>query len=110
MAKHDPAQSRPGQPDPAFRDRAAATLADLGDSASSQVAANPLIALAGGIAVGAVIAALLPQTNRESDLLKPAGDRLNEAGRSVADKAREASKAKVDQLAGSSLRDLFRNP
>ena len=104
MAKHDHAPS-----DPAFRDRATATLADLGDSASSQVAANPLIALAGGIAVGAVIAALLPQTNRESDLLKPAGDRLNEAGRSVAEKAREASKAKVDQLAGSSLRELFRN-
>ena len=105
MAKHDPAPS-----DPAFRDRAAATLADLGDSASSQVAANPLIALVGGIAVGAVIAALLPQTTRESDLLKPAGDRLNEAGRTVAEKAREASKAKVDQLAGSSLRELFKNP
>ena len=104
MAKHDPAPS-----DPAFRDRAAATLADLGDSASSQVAANPLIALAGGIAVGAVIAALLPQTERESDLLKPAGDRLNEAGRTVAEKAREASKAKVDQLAGSSLRELFKS-
>ena len=100
MAKHDNVPSSP-----AFRARASSTLSDLGDSA----AGNPLIALAGGIAVGAVIAALLPQTERETDLLKPAGDRLNTAGRAVADKAREASKAKVDQIAGSSLRELFKS-
>ncbi len=99
MAKHDPAPS-----DNAFRDRAAATLSGLGDSAAS----NPLIALAGGIAVGAVIAALLPQTERETELLRPAGNRLNDAGRGVAEQAREASKAKVDQLAGSSLRELLK--
>jgi broad specificity phosphatase PhoE len=90
-----------------FRDRASSALGQFSDSASSQVDNSPLIALAGGIAIGALIAAVLPQTDRESELLQPAGSKLTDAGRAQIDRAREAGKAKVDELAGDKLRDFF---
>ena len=83
--------------------RAKSAMDGLGDKA----AANPLLALGGGLALGAVIAAVLPQSEQESDLLEPAGTRIADAGRSAVDRVREISKAKVDELAGDRLRDLL---
>ena len=88
-------------------DRANAALSQFGDTASTQIGNSPLIALAGGIALGALIAAVLPQTERESELLQPVGAKVTDAGRHAADRVREASKAKVDELAGDKLREFF---
>ncbi len=90
-----------------FTDRASSAFSQLGDSASSQVDNNPLIALAGGIALGALIAAVLPQSARETELLQPVGSKVTDAGRVQIDKVREAGKAKVDELAGDKLREFF---
>ena len=90
-----------------FRDRASSAFGQFGDSASSQVDNSPLIALAGGEAIGALIAAVLPQTDREAELLQPAGSKLTDVGRAQIDRVREAGKAKVDELAGDKLRDFF---
>ncbi|MEO5640296.1 MAG: hypothetical protein ABIQ98_00855 [Sphingomicrobium sp.] len=101
MAKHDTGA------DETFIDRANSALSQISERSASQVDNSPLIALAGGIAIGALIAALLPQTDRETELLQPVGTKVNDAGRAGIDKMREAGKAKVDELAGDKLRDFF---
>ena len=90
-----------------FTNRASLAFYQFGDSASGQIGDNPLIALAGGIALGALIAAVLPQTDRETDFLNPIGAKVTNAGRAQFDKVREAGKAKVDEVAGDKLREFF---
>jgi hypothetical protein len=58
----------------------------------------PLIALGAGLAAGALIAALLPTTRRERDLLAPVGDRITGAARDAADAARKAGSDKLKEL------------
>jgi hypothetical protein len=58
----------------------------------------PLIALGAGIAAGALIAALLPTTRKERELLSPVGDRITGAARDAADAARRAGSDKLKEL------------
>lgn len=88
-------------------DRTSAALGEFGETTTAQIGNSPLIALAGGIALGALIAAVLPQTERETELLQPVGSKVTDAGRAGIDKMREAGKAKVDELAGDKLREFF---
>ena len=88
-------------------DRASSAFSQFGNNATAKVDNSPLIALAGGIAIGALIAAVLSQTERETELLHPVGSKVTDAGRTQIDKLREAGKAKVDELAGDKLRDFF---
>ena len=106
MAKNENPTSATAKPG-TFTDRANSAFTQFGDQASSSIESNPLIALAGGIAIGALIAAVLPQTERESGLLQPVGSKVTDAGRASIDKVREAGKAKVDELAGDKLREFF---
>jgi ElaB/YqjD/DUF883 family membrane-anchored ribosome-binding protein len=103
-------------PDPSLRDRAgdaydsARTAAvDAYDSAREKTAAAtarandgideaPLIALAGGLAVGVLLAALLPRTDREDKLLGPIGERITGSARTAVDAAREAGRDKMNEL------------
>ena len=105
------AQSSQRSPDTQNRgsiaDRASSAFTQFGGSASDQIGSSPLIAVFGGIALGALVAAVLPQTDRETALLQPIGSRVTDAGRQAVDKVREAGKTKVDELAGDKLRDFF---
>ena len=58
----------------------------------------PLVALAAGVAAGALVAALLPVTRREKELLAPMGDRVTNAARDAADAARRAGSDKLREL------------
>ena len=58
----------------------------------------PLIALAGGLAAGALIAALLPRTTAERRLVGPYADRARETARSAAKAAKEAGRGRLDEL------------
>lgn len=58
----------------------------------------PLIALAAGVAAGALIAALLPVTRQERKLVKPVGDRVSSAARGAADAARRVGSDKLREL------------
>lgn len=78
------------------RDRAAGAA----ETAASEVEANPLIALVGGLALGAIAGALLPRSDQERQLLAPVGGRIGDAARAALEAARAAGK---DALAESGL-------
>ena len=78
----------------AARDKAAAAAAKAGDGIDEA----PLIALAGGLAVGVLLAALLPRTEREDKLLGPIGERITGSARDAVDAAKEAGREKLAEL------------
>ena len=59
---------------------------------------NPLAVVAGGIAIGAVIGALLPKTQKESELLGDVGKRITEGATAAAIAARDTGKAEFSSL------------
>ncbi len=59
---------------------------------------NPLAIVAGGVAIGAVIGALLPKTQKEEELLGAVGKRLAEGATAAAIAARDAGKAEFATL------------
>ena len=109
-------KTRGTAPDPSLRDRAgdaydsartaavdaydatrdAAALA--GKKTGDGIDEAPLIALAGGLAVGVLLAALLPRTDREDKLLGPIGERITDGARNAVDAAKEAGRAKMSEL------------
>ncbi len=79
-------------------DSARETTTDAGRRAGDTIGEAPLVALGAGIAIGAVLAALIPTGRRERDLLRPYGDRVTGAARSAADAARETGSQKLREL------------
>lgn len=71
---------------------------------------NPLAIVLGGIALGAIVGALLPRTERETKLLGKAGKKLNKKARKMADAAKLAGMSQVDALGlnGEAMRIQFR--
>lgn len=66
------------------------------DKAASTLEENPVAALVGGLALGALVGALLPRSRRESELLSGVGEKINDTGRRVAEAARDATKETID--------------
>jgi hypothetical protein len=58
----------------------------------------PLIALAGGLAVGVLLAALLPRTDKEKELLGPLGERITGSAKNAVEAAKEAGRDKMSEL------------
>ena len=58
----------------------------------------PLLALGGGLALGALIAALLPKTSTEEKLMGPLGGRINDGARAAASAAKDAGREKLAEL------------
>lgn len=67
-------------------------------AAGKAIEANPLAVVAGGIAIGVAIGALLPKTKRETELLGATGKKLNKAAAGAADAAKDAAKAELVAL------------
>lgn len=92
---------------------ARSNAAALGRRTGDGLNAAPLIALAGGLAVGALLAALLPRSDKERELLGGVGERLSDGARNAAEAARQAGQAKLDELgltrdaAANSIRTLL---
>ena len=84
-----------------------------GGSVFETLTEAPLIALAGGIAAGALIAALLPRTDRETSLVRPTAKRVKETARAAYDAARETGSARLEEAGisrekgKSSVQSLF---
>lgn len=74
---------------------------ETGRKARGAIEDNPVAAVVGGLAVGALIGALIPRTRREGDLLGGLGGKIGEAGRDQLDKmglTAEAARDKVTKL------------
>ena len=76
------------------RDGAAAA----GKKASDQLAEAPLAVLAGGIAAGAILAALLPTSKQEKKLLAPVTDNIKDRASAAVEAAKAAGQARLGEL------------
>ncbi len=88
------------------KDLAAKAMIKSGDSIDK----NPLAIVLGGIAIGAIIGALIPSTDREKKVMGKAGKKLNKKAKKMAEAAKAAGKTKVDSLGlnGDAVREQFR--
>lgn len=82
---------------------------DLADTAKQKAAtarqrtsegidASPVAALIGGLALGALAAAVLPRTRKEDELLGSFGEKINDSARTAAQAAKEAGRGKLDEM------------
>ena len=71
---------------------------------------NPLAMIIGGIAIGAIVGALLPRTERETKILGKTGKKLNKKARKMAEAAKLAGMSHVDTLGlnGDTVRTQFK--
>ncbi len=88
------------------KDLATKALIRSGDSIDK----NPLAIVLGGIAIGAIVGALIPRTEREVKLMGKTGKKLNKKAKKMAEAAKDAGKTKIDTLGlnGDAIRDQFR--
>lgn len=95
------------------RQRAIEAYESAGRRASDTLGEAPLIALAGGLAAGALIAALLPRTESETRLVRPTAKRARETAREAARAAKETGTQRLEELglsrekAEETIRSLF---
>ena len=80
------------------RQRAIRAYGDARGRATDTLGQAPLLALAGGIAAGALIAALLPRTEAETRLVKPTAKRVKNTARAALDAARDTGSQRLDEL------------
>ena len=66
--------------------------------AADQIAVYPVGAVIGGFAIGALLAALLPRTEREEELLGTTGRRLTDAAKQAAQKGLDAGKGQIEEI------------
>jgi hypothetical protein len=76
------------------RDRASGA----GDRLTGTVEGSPLAAVAAGVALGAIAGALLPRTERETEVLGPLGSKIGQAAADAARAARDAGKQELGVL------------
>jgi hypothetical protein len=96
----DPATPRAGEDSTAAspRQRAIEAYEDARDRAVDTFAEAPLLALAGGIAAGALIASLLPRTETERRLVRPTARRVKDSANAAYRAARDTGKARFEDL------------
>ncbi|MEA3063615.1 MAG: hypothetical protein QOJ27_43 [Sphingomonadales bacterium] len=80
------------------RERAGSAYETAGRRAGEGIDSNPVAALVGGLAIGAIVAALLPRTSREDELLGSVGRKINDSAREAGRAAREAGRGQLDEL------------
>ena len=88
-------------------------VSEAGRRATEGIDDAPLIALAGGLAAGALIAALLPRTEAETRALRPVGRRVRGTARDAAQAAKDAGTSRLTELGltrdkgAETLRSIF---
>ena len=79
-------------------DSARERASEAGERARNSVGEAPLLALGGGLALGALIGALLPKTRTEERLLGGVGGRITDAARDATAAAKQAGREKLAEL------------
>ena len=80
------------------RTRAIAAYDSARRKAGGGIEEAPLLALAGGIAVGAALAALIPASRKERELLSPVAGRIKDRASDAVAAAKDAGQARLDEL------------
>lgn len=80
------------------RQRAIEAYEGARDRATDTLGEAPLLALAGGLAAGALIAALLPRTDSETRLIRPTARRVKSTARAAFDAARDTGSRRLDEM------------
>ncbi|KQM65079.1 hypothetical protein ASE75_08525 [Sphingomonas sp. Leaf17] len=75
-----------------------AKASEAARSTSQAIDANPLTILVGGLALGAIVGALIPRSAREKTLLKPLGAKIGAAAAMAVAAAREAGSSELHTL------------
>ncbi|WP_309661572.1 hypothetical protein [Sphingomonas sp.] len=94
-------------------DEARDSVAGAGRRANEGIDEAPLIAIAAGLAAGALLAAILPRTKSETRLLRPTADRLTGTAKAAAAAAKEAGTSRLAELGltrekgAATLRSIF---
>lgn len=86
------------QPNRTNRTRAVEAYDNARRKATGGIEEAPLLALAGGLAAGAVLASLLPISRKEQELLGPVAGNLKDRASDAVEAAREAGQARLDEL------------
>ncbi|MEA3041323.1 MAG: hypothetical protein QOC65_812 [Sphingomonadales bacterium] len=104
----DRERSRAGQAYEATRARTSAAFAGVRERAAGagrwtgeEISSNPMTAVAGGFALGALVAAILPRTERETELLGGVGSKLTDAAREATRSAVDAGRQQVEEISES---------
>ncbi|MEH3047963.1 hypothetical protein [Sphingomonas adhaesiva] len=71
---------------------------DAAHVAADAIETNPLGLVVGGLALGALVAAVIPRSQREKDLLAPVGKKVSAATVAAIAAAKEAGRAELDNL------------
>jgi hypothetical protein len=79
-------------------DNARGSVAGAGQRASDAVELAPLIALAGGLAAGALIAALLPRTEAETRVVRPTARRVRRSATAAVRAAKDTGTERLGEL------------
>jgi hypothetical protein len=117
MSKHHKSGDKTHRDDAATTEKAGGRVAtayetmreraeNTAQSTASEIEANPMAALLGGLAIGAIAGALLPRSRKERELLQPVGDRIGKAARAAIDAGRVAGTEALEEagLSGNNLR------
>ena len=80
------------------RQRAIEAYDSTRDRASETLGEAPLIALAGGLAAGALIAALLPRSSAEARLVRPTARRVKDTARAAYKAAKDTGSDRLNEL------------
>jgi hypothetical protein len=84
--------------EPSPRQRAIESYRSAQSRAADSLSEAPLIALAGGIAAGALIAALLPRTRAETAAVRPTARRVKDTASAAYRAARDTGKQRFEEL------------
>jgi hypothetical protein len=83
---------------PTARERAIDAYGNARERTREQLDGSPLLALGGGLALGALVGALLPKTRAEQRLMGKTGSRITTSARHAFDAAKEAGREKLTEL------------
>lgn len=84
--------------EPGARERAIEAYESARDTTVDTLGEAPLLALAGGLAAGALIAALLPRTDAETRAIRPTARRVKDTARAAYDAAKDTGSQRLDEL------------
>ena len=103
--KHDEQQAASSRSVARVKDKAGAALGSSRDAAADaarltadRIDANPLGILVGGLALGALVGALIPRSAQEKELLAPMGQNLGDRARAAIAAARETGQSELSQM------------